>query len=120
LDTGALLALERRHRQTALDLLRADVAGLKVLIPAGCLAQAWRDGARQVPLVQLLDDPGTEVEALDGSAARRIGELLRRTRTSDVVDAHVAHIAMRDRRTIITSDPDDLRVLAPGARIEAV
>lgn len=120
LDTGALIALERRRRQTALDLRWADSSGLKVVIPAGCLAQAWRDGAHQVPLVHLLDDPGTEVEPLDGRVARRVGELLRRTRTTDVVDAHVAHIAMRDDRTIITSDPGDLRVLAPRAHIEGV
>jgi hypothetical protein len=32
----------------------------------------------------------------------------------------VAFIAMRDARTILTSDPHDLRVLAPRAQIETV
>ena len=120
LDTGALIALERRHRLRAVDLTIAFEAHVRIAVPTGCVAQAWRDGARQVELARLLRSSDVELRPLDGSDARRVGESLGRTGTSDVVDAHVALVAVRDGRTIFTSDPDDLRVLAPGARIEAV
>jgi len=120
LDTGALIALERRHRTRAIDLTIALEGHVSIAIPAGVIAQAWRDGARQVELVRLLRSSDVELVALDGSTARRVGELLSRTQTSDVIDAHVALVAMRDDRTIFTSDPDDLRALAPAARIETV
>lgn len=120
LDSGALIALERRHRQSALDLRLAEQHGTSIAIPAGCVAQAWRDGARQVELARLLRTSHTRIVALGARDARRVGELLGRTGTTDVVDGHVAVVAMRDRRVIFTSDPTDLRVLAPLAQIETV
>lgn len=120
LDTGVLIGLERPGRLALGDVVTARRHRDPIIIPAGCVAQAWRDGDRQVPLARLLRSSATTIEALDGRTARRVGELLRRTGTSDVVDAHVAFIAMRDHRTIYTSDPDDLRRLAPSAAIVEV
>lgn len=120
LDTGALIALERRHRLHAIDLRIAAESGTRVTVPAGCVAQAWRDGGRQVALARLLRSSGTHTEPLKARDARRVGELLGRTGTTDVVDAHVAFIAARDGSVIFTSDPDDLRRLAPRAQIETV
>jgi predicted nucleic acid-binding protein len=120
LDTGALIALERHHRQSALDLRVAVDAGVDIAVPAGCVAQAWRDGSQQVELARVLKSRNVRTVALDRHVARRIGELLRRTGSADVIDAHVAVVAMRDDRTIFTSDVLDLRALAPRARIEPV
>jgi hypothetical protein len=120
LDTGALLALERASRRTLTEIATAREQRDPVVIPAGCVAQAWRDGAQQVRLALLLKSRATTIEPLDERLARRIGELLRASGTADIVDAHVAFIATRDQRVIYTSDPDDLRRLAPSADIEAV
>ena len=49
-----------------------------------------------------------------------VGELLRLTRTKDVIDAHVAVIAEAEDAVIFTSDPEDLRRLAPRAVIAPV
>ena len=120
LDTGALIALERPSRLTLRDLKVARRMGDPVIIPAGCVAQAWRDGSKQTELAKLLRSSATRIAPLDGHGARRVGELLRRSGTSDVVDGHVAFLAVNDERTVCTSDPDDIRHLAPHTRIVAV
>jgi len=43
--------------------------------------------------------------------AYRLGLLLAKSGTSDVVDAHVALLARRLQAIVLTSDPDDLRAL---------
>jgi predicted nucleic acid-binding protein len=120
LDTGALIALERPNRLSLRDLKVARLRGDPVAVPAGCVAQAWRDGSTQSELSRLLRSSATRIEPLDGRAARRVGELLRRSDTSDVVDGHVALLAVLEDRTVFTSDPDDIRRLAPGVRIVAM
>lgn len=120
LDAGALIALERRNRVVARRLRVLWESGIPVRVPAGCLAQVWRDGERQATLAQALKQSTAHIEPMDGSAARRIGELLARSGTSDVVDAHVAVVGLRFEGTVVTSDPDDIRRLAPGLRILAV
>ena len=45
--------------------------------------------------------------ALDITAAMRIGPLLGTTEASDVVDGHVAHLAVPGDR-LLTSDPEDV------------
>jgi uncharacterized protein YaiI (UPF0178 family) len=60
----------------------------------------------------------TKVDAPDEIAAKRAGELLAVTGTSDVVDALLVGLA-RDRDVILTSDPDDIEPLVAAARIRA-
>ena len=120
LDTGALIALERNTREVTGLIERARQRGHRVTVPAGCVAQAWRDGANQARLAKLLRHHLTGVPSLDSKDARRVGELLARTGTSDVIDAHVALIAVRTQGTVLTSDPDDIRRLAPVASVRAV
>lgn len=117
LDSGALIALERRDRLTARRLRVLWENGLPVIVPAGCLAQVWRDGERQAALAQALKQPQASVKALDGQAARRVGALLARSGTSDVVDAHVALVALDADAVVATSDPGDIRRLAPSVRV---
>lgn len=99
---------------------RAVDASTSVVIPAGVLAQAWRDGARQAQLARLVADPATHVEPLDEPSAKAAGTLCGRSGTSDVVDASVALVARLRRARVMTSDPDDLRRLDPHLELEVV
>jgi hypothetical protein len=60
------------------------------------------------------------IDPLSADLAYRLGELLARTGTSDPTDAHVGWLATRSAGTVITSDPDDIRAVAPGVHIVPV
>jgi predicted nucleic acid-binding protein len=51
---------------------------------------------------------------LDETQAHEAG-LLGKTKTSDVVDAAVVTTALRQKATLLTSDPDDLERLATAS-----
>ncbi len=89
-------------------------------VPAGVVGQAWRDGRRQARLARLLSNPQTNVVVLDEPTARAVGVLLGRCGTTDVVDASVVICAREHNQAAVTSDPDDLRRLAPGLSIRTV
>lgn len=110
LDTGALISLDRGSPRLLALLDRISERQRRVLIPAGVVAQAWR-GPTQARLARLLRSRDVDVIALDEASARTVGVLLGKTRTSDIVDAHVVVVARRARTPVITSDPDDLRKL---------
>lgn len=113
LDSGALIALDRNDRNVWAMLRVAADEHSGVLAPAGAIAQAWRDGARQVLLVRALQH--CDEVGLDGTVARGAGVLCARSRTADVIDASIAFAAAGAARTdptaIITSDPKDMRRL---------
>jgi len=113
LDTGALIALERGTRAVVVLIAEARESNARLTIPAGCVAQAWRNSKRQARVASLLRLPNVDIVALDAAEARRIGQLLATTRTSDIVDAHVAICAHRLDQTVLTSDPDDIARLGP-------
>ena len=111
LDTGALIGFERNERRVVAIIARALHHHDPLIVPAGVVAQAWRDGARQTRLARLLGSPLCEVLVLDDRQARAAGQLCGMSDTSDVVDASVA-VAGRDRAArVLTSDPDDFRRL---------
>jgi hypothetical protein len=58
-----------------------------------------------------------EIVPLDEQLARSCGELCGAASASDVIDASVVIVARERQDLIVTSDPDDLRRLDPGARI---
>lgn len=109
LDAGALIALDRGERDIWALLRRAVAAGDGLLVPAGVIGQAWRDGRRQVPLSRAL--ASCEEVPLDGAAARAAGTLCGLAGQSDV-DASVAvtaaRLAVLEDVAVLTSDPDDL------------
>ncbi|MGI8875268.1 MAG: PIN domain-containing protein [Egibacteraceae bacterium] len=111
LDAGALIALEGRDRRVAARLAEALRRGAGIAVPAGALAQVWRDGRRQVLLARLLADDGVEVVPLDDLAAREAGQLCGVAGTADIVDASVVRCARTRGHVVLTSDPDDLRRL---------
>jgi hypothetical protein len=57
LDTGALIAFERNERRVVAIVARAVQHHDQLLVPAGSVAQAWRDGTRQTRLARLLGSP---------------------------------------------------------------
>ncbi len=116
LDAGALIAFERGDRRVRALLMEAK----RIVVPAGALAQVWRDGQRQVPLRALCNSRKTEVAPLDRPHAEAAGLLCGRTRTSDAVDASVVLVARQEHAVVITSDPEDIRKLDPQLSIEAV
>jgi predicted nucleic acid-binding protein len=112
LDTGALIAYERRDRVVRAYLERAERIETPVLTTTAVVAQAWRDPARQALLARLLR--GVDEVELSQPRARAIGLLLRASATSDVVDASVVDVA-EDGDEILTADPDDITPLAIAA-----
>ena len=113
LDAGALIAVEAADRRVNVILRRATDRGAQIIIPVGALAQAWRDGSRQVRLALLLEDPAVTVEIIDAELAKAAGELCGQRCTGDIVDAWVVLTGRRHNSTVLTSDLNDLRKLDP-------
>jgi hypothetical protein len=113
LDAGALIALDRNDRSVWAMLRNAADDSAQVSVPAGVIAQAWRDGSRQALLARALVH--CEEVPLEGSLARATGLLCGRAGTTDIVDASVALISAARSQTgpvaLVTSDPADLRHL---------
>jgi predicted nucleic acid-binding protein len=97
LDTGALIAFDRNDRFVVSLIARALELELGIAVPAGVVAQAWRDGRKQVRLARLLGAPQVQV-----------------------VDASVALCARDRSHAVATSDEDDLRRLDGQLRLIAV
>ncbi len=76
------------------------------------LAQVWREPARQANLARAVRH--FDIHALDESVT--IGRRLAETKTSDVVDAHLAVVAESLGTFILTGDPGDMSRL--NARFE--
>ena len=120
LDAGALIAFERRDARMRALVRRALETKSRLIIPAGVLAQVYRNPAEQVPLRALANGPTTTVPPLDRALAEASGTLCGRTGTSDVVDASVVLVARRERAVVVTSDTDDLRRLDPTLELARV
>jgi hypothetical protein len=113
LDAGALIALDRNARSVWAMLRNAADDSAEVSVPAGVIAQAWRDGRRQALLARALAH--CDEVPLDGPLARATGLLCGVAGTADIVDGSVALIAAARSRggptSIVTSDPTDLQHL---------
>jgi predicted nucleic acid-binding protein len=120
LDAGALIALDRNDREVVALLGRAYEVGARLTIPASALAQAVRRPERQAHLARLVRQPTTSVVPLDRVDATHVGRVLAASGTRDVVDAHVVICARRAGQPVLTSDPDDLRRLAPDLTVYTI
>jgi predicted nucleic acid-binding protein len=114
-DSGALIALERGDRDVAAQLAAAATSGVEVMTSSTCVAQVWRDPARQARLARAL--AGFLECDLDAERARDCGVLLAHSKTRDIADAAVS-LLVDDGDTILTSDPRDIERLldATGTR----
>jgi hypothetical protein len=117
LDAGALLAIERRNSRFLAHLREAQRRKVPVRTSSAVVAQVWRGGPKQAELARQL--PAIDQRPLGDDAARAIGALLGSSRTSDVVDGHIALLcAVRD--AVFTSDPDDIEHLLDTRGVAAV
>jgi len=94
-DTGGLIALDRGDRKVGVLLATAAASGVEAVTSTACVAQLWRDPARQARLARAL--AGFLECSLDPAAARNCGRLLAHAGTIDVVDATLGS-PRRDRR----------------------
>lgn len=115
-DAGILVAADRNDRRAwAEHKVRLEL-GVVPVVPTPVVAQVSRS-ARQAQLRRFLT--GCDVVPLGENEAHEAGRLLGITTTSDVVDAVVVTTAIRQKATILTGDPDDMKRLARAAGIEA-
>jgi hypothetical protein len=115
-DTGGLIALDRGEREVGALLAAAAEAGVEVRTSAACVAQVWREPARQAKLARALR--GFLEHSLGSTTARRCGSLLAQAGASDVVDAALV-LLVDGGDTVVTSDPGDIASLLDAAGTRA-
>lgn len=116
LDAGGLIAIDNNDRRVGALLRIAHRERIPVRTSAAVIAQAWRDGARQANLARTL--AGMNIVRVDTVVGHRIGELLARTGTADVVDGHVA-LLTDPGDMVITSDRSDIERLLESRSVTA-
>jgi predicted nucleic acid-binding protein len=113
LDTGAVIGFVRGNARVAAALRLAHDRGDEIAVPSVVVAQTIRGGPRDAPIHHLLHAVFVPFSGL--RLARRAGELLGTSGTSDAVDALIMAEALRGGPALIlTSDPDDMQLLANG------
>jgi len=108
LDAGAFVALERGQAAVRALVLLADRGDVALHTSAAAVARIWRGGARQARVARLLASELVVEHALDAAASRRIGILAAAAGARDVVDGHVALLALERDAVVFTSDADDV------------
>ncbi len=115
-DAGGLIALDRGDRAVGALLAVAAQDDVDAITSSACIAQVWRDPARQARLTRAL---ASFLEwPLDSACARRCGVLLAHTGTSDIADAAVSLLA-GDGDIVLTSDPQDIQRLLDATGADA-
>lgn len=120
LDADGLIALEGQSRDVMAILKYECMQGRVPITHGGIVGQVWRGGSgRQAKLARVL--PSVEIVGLDQGLGKRAGMLLKKSRTSDVIDAAIVSLT-NDGDQILTSDVDDIvhLVEAAGLRIDVV
>jgi hypothetical protein len=116
LDAGALVAVDRRDRMVGAQLRVLQRQGTPLRASAAVMGQVWRDGRKQANLARVL--AGVGIEALGKEDGKRIGELLARAGSADVVDAHVA-LLVAPADLVLSGDPGDIRALLRARGVAA-
>jgi len=119
LDTGALIALERRRARMWKVLHRAHELGVLPVVPADVVAEWWRGRS------DLREDllASMRIEPLTGRLAKLAGECLAVVRGATTVDAIVMASAAQRGDAVYTSDVVDLerlRAFFPAVRVFGV
>jgi predicted nucleic acid-binding protein len=104
LDTGALVALERRRQRMRRVLVVAVRDNMRLSVPAAVVAEWWRGRS------DLADDilASVDVEPMDEELAKAAGEALASVKRATTIDAIVMASAARRGDVVYTSDFDDL------------
>jgi predicted nucleic acid-binding protein len=114
-DAGVLIAADRNDRERWAEHRVRLESGILPLVPSTVVAKVSR-GSRQAQLRRFLR--GCEIVALEESDAHRVGALLGKSRTADVVDVSVVDLAVRRKAVILTADPKDIRRLVAAAQAQ--
>jgi predicted nucleic acid-binding protein len=116
-DSGTLIAIDNRERE-ALRRHEERLAGRdQLIVPAPVAAQVVRAPNRQARLMFALR--GCQIVPFEKRHVAKVGMLLARSGTSDVVDGFVAVAAAEADAAVVTSDADDIGLLLGtlGARL---
>jgi hypothetical protein len=118
-DAGVLVAADKNDRRMWAEHKARLEFGVLPSVPSPVLAHVNRSPP-QVQLRRFLT--GCSIVPVGDSEAHEAGHLLGKTRTTDVVDAFVVTVALRQNAIILTSDPDVLRRLikASGREVTIV
>jgi hypothetical protein len=119
LDTGALIALERRRQRMLGFLALAREDRIPVVVPSVCVAEWWR--ARTDVRERIL--AAVIVEHTDDALVKLAGEALASVPRATCIDALVMASAARRGGVVLTSDVDDLTRLQrafPSVRVLGV
>lgn len=108
-DAGVLVAADRNDRRAWADHRARLELGITPIVTAPVVAQVSRSGA-QVQLRRLLR--GCEIAPFPPEHGHEVGALLGASRTTDVVDAHLAIVAAARGAMVITSDVEDIKRLS--------
>lgn len=108
LDAGALIAIERGDQALRVYTLLAERGLINLTTSAAVVAQVWRGGSRQTRLSRFLNSDLVSEEPLTAATSRRIGVLSAATGAKDVVDGHVALLALERDALVLTSDAGDI------------
>lgn len=111
-DAGVLVAAERNDRVEWRKHRARLELGVVAVAPAVVVAQVSRS-PRQAQLRRLLQ--GCEVTELTEGDAHRVGNLIGRAGTSDIVDGAVVAEAIRHSAPIVTGDRKDIARLLAAA-----
>ena len=107
LDTGALIALERRsHRMRTTVRLALD-HGLRIVVPSVVLGEWWRGRTDVRDAIVAY----VEVEPLGAALAKMAAEAMAAVRGATFVDAVVMASAAQRGDVVFTSDEGDLQML---------
>ncbi len=106
-DAGALIAADRNDRRMWAEHKVRLERGLVPLVASVVIAQVSRS-QKQVQLRRLLR--GCEVVSMTEQTAHRVGAILGKSKTTDVVDGAVVELAIASGAAsdIVTSDPKDI------------
>jgi len=107
LDAGFLISVDRGEGSARVFLTAALRHDTRLATTHPVVAQVWRDGSRQARLARFLHS--VVIYPFDDGS--RVGNLLARSGSIDVVDAHLVTVAARLSEPILTGDVDDLEAL---------
>jgi predicted nucleic acid-binding protein len=111
LDTGALVALERRRRPIQSFITEARRQGLRITVPTCVVGEWWR--GQRGPVARILD--AVIVEPLSLPLAKLAGEAIAKVRGATLVDAVVVASAAQRGDLVLTGDLADLSRIRDAA-----
>lgn len=120
LDTGALIALQKRKRRAWRFVELAVADDLPLRAPADVLAEFWRGPPANKPLMTLIESAIDWIDVTPGLAKRAGLALADAGRSPSAIDAMVATVAAVYGDVVLTSDVGDFARLAihyPGLRV---